>query len=175
MSTILFVFHVPADIFVEFCPVIFLVMREMFRFAIVLLLVMVGFTLSFHALLRTDDTFGTTCLNLFKAMLGEVGFFDEISEDRYESRYNSVATVLLVVYLIIITIVLLNLLIAVSSTSQTNVQEHADQEYKVLKARLIKHYRNVVQEDLLPTPFNLLQALLIWPKGAKQCFGYVVF
>lgn len=155
--------------------VLFLMMREMFRFAVVLLLVMLGFTLSFHALFRTDDTYGQTWLNLFKAMLGEVGFFDEISEDRYENRYKSVATVLLVVYFVIITIVLLNLLIAVLSTSHAKVQEHADQEYKVLKARLIKHYRFVVQNDLLPAPFNLVQLPFRWNERAMRCVGYVVF
>eukprot|EP00752_Nemacystus_decipiens_P011383 g10115.t1 len=155
--------------------VLFLMMREMFRFAVVLLVVMLGFTLSFHALFRADDTYGRTCLNLFKAMLGEVGFFDEISEDRYESRYKSVATVLLVVYLIIITIVLLNLLIAVLSTKHAEVQEHADQEYRVLRARLIRHYQLVVQEDLLPAPFNVVQLPFRWHAAAKRRVGYVVF
>lgn len=151
-------------------------MREMFRFALILLVVMLGFTLSFHALFRTDDTtYGRTCLNLFKAMLGEVGFFDEFAEDRYENRYKSVATVLLVMYLIIITVVLLNLLIAVLTTSHDKVQEHAHQEYRVLQARLIKHYRRVVREDLLPAPFNLVQLPFRWHEGSRRCVGYLVF
>ena len=158
-----------------FMQVIFLMMREMLRFGTVLFVVVLGFTLSFHALFRTDDTFGRTSLNLFKAMLGEVGFFDEISEARYENRYKSVATVLLVAFLIIITIVLLNLLIAVLSTKHAEVQEHADKEYRVLKARLIKHYRFVVQNDLLPAPFNLVQLPFRWHEGAKRRVGYVAF
>lgn len=155
--------------------VLFLMMREMFRFAVVLLVVLLGFSMSFHALFRDADTYGRTCLNLFKAMLGEVGLFDEISESPYENRYKHVATVLLVVYLIIITIVLLNLLIAVLSTSHAKVQEHADQEYRVLKARLIKHYRLVVREDLLPPPFNLVQLPFRWHGGAQRSVGQVIF
>lgn len=150
-------------------------MREMFRFATVLLVVMLGFTLSFHALFRADDTYGTTCLNLFKAMLGEVGLFDEISGDEYENRYEPVATLLLVVYLVVITIVLLNLLIAVLSTSHTKVDQHADREYKVLKAHLIKHYRFFVREDLLPAPFNLVQLPFRGHDGAKRGVGILVF
>lgn len=150
-------------------------MREVVKFAIVLVVVMLGFTLSFYALFRGEDTYGRTCLNLFKAMLGEVDFLDEISEDRYENRYKSVATVLLVVYLVIIAIVLLNLLIAILSTSHSQVQEHADQEYRVLKARLIKHYRTVVREDLLPAPFNLVQLPLRGSKVARRYLGYLVF
>lgn len=142
--------------------IIFLMMREKSRFAVVLLVVILGFTLSFHVLFRTDDTYGRTCLNLFKAMLDVVGSND-ISEDRYESCYSSVATVLPVVYrLVTITIVLLNLLVAILSTSHAQVQEHADQEYKVLKARLIKHYRVVVQDDVLPASFNVVQLPLRW-------------
>ena len=155
--------------------VLFLMMREMFRFAVVLLVVLLGFSMSFHALFRDADTYGRTCLNLFKAMLGEVGLFDEISESPYENRFKHVATVLLVVYLIIITIVLLNLLIAVLSTSHAKVQEHADQEYRVLKARLIKHYRLAVREDLLPPPFNLVQLPFRWHEGAQRSVGQVLF
>lgn len=65
-------------------------MREMSQFAVVLVVVLLGFTLSFHA-----DTYGQTCLNLFKSMLGEVDFFDE-----FAGHFEAVATVLLVLYLI---------------------------------------------------------------------------
>lgn len=83
----------------------------------------------------------------------------------------SVATALFVVYLITITIVLLNLLVAVLSTSHAKVQGHADQEYEVLKARLIKHYRFVVQNDIVPAPFNLTQPLFRWHEAGKRRVG----
>ncbi|CAM9094293.1 unnamed protein product [Scytosiphon promiscuus] len=151
--------------------IIFQTMREMLEFAMVLLVVLLGFTMSFHALFRNFDTYGETCLNLLKAMLGEVSLFDEFPDERYEA----VATVLLVVYLIIITIMMLNLLIAVLSTSHAKVQEHAEQEYRLLKARLIQHYRLVVRDDLLPAPFNLVQLPLRWHRKAKRSVGCIVF
>ena len=142
----------------------------MFQFAVVLVVVMVGFALSFHALLRDADTFGQTCLNLFKAMLGEVDLFEE-----FPARYEEVSTVLLVMYLIAITIMLLNLLIAVLSTSHAKVQEHAQHEYAVLKARIIQHYRLAVREDLLPAPFNLIQLPFRRHDRVKRCLGCFVF
>lgn len=146
-------------------------MREMVEFAMVLLVVLLGFTMSFHALFRDFDSYGETCLNLLKAMLGEVSLFDEFPDERYEA----VATVLLVVYLIIITIMMLNLLIAVLSTSHARVQEHAEQEYRLLKARLIQHYRLVVRDDLLPAPFNLVQLPFRWHHKARHSVGCIVF
>lgn len=150
--------------------IIFRTMGEMLQFAVVLVVVLLGFTLSFHVLLRDADTFGQTCLNLFKAMLGEVDLFDELP-----ARYETVSTVLLVVYLIAVTIMLLNLLIAVLSTAHAKVQEHARHEYTVLKARIIQHYRLVVREDLLPPPFSLIQLPFRRHHRVKRGLGYLVF
>lgn len=55
---------------------------------------------------------------------------------------------------------LLNLLIAVLSTSHSKVEGKADQEFKVSKARMIEHYRLVVDICLLPPPFNLVQLMI---------------
>lgn len=49
-------------------------------------------------------------LDVFKAMLGEVGVFQDLYDG---SVYEEVATVLLVVYLLVVAVMLLNLLIAV--------------------------------------------------------------
>ena len=84
------------------------------------------------------------------------------------------ATVLLV-YLVFIAIVLLNLLIAVLSTSRSKVQEHADQECRVLRSRLIKHYRTVVREDLLSAPFSLVQLPVRRSEILRRYPGYPVF
>lgn len=44
---------------------------ELVKFGVVIIVVMLGFAMSFHALFSDVDTFGKTCLTLFKAMLGE--------------------------------------------------------------------------------------------------------
>lgn len=146
-------------------------LREMLQFAVVLVVVTLGFTVSFHALFRNFDTYAYTWLNLFKAMLADLAYFNEFPDERFEA----VATVLLVVYVITNGVMLLNLLIAVLSTTHAKVQENVEHEYSVIKARLIQRYRLVVGEDLLPAPFNLLQILFAGRKRAQRRVGYLVF
>lgn len=119
---------------------------ELRKFGFVMLVVMLGFVMYLYALLRHVNTYGETWLNMFTVILGEVGLFEEFSDD----SYSSVATVLLVVYLLVITIMLLSFLIAVLSTAHARVQEKAEEEFKVSTARLIQHYRLAVEEDIPP-------------------------
>ncbi|CAM9861414.1 unnamed protein product [Sphacelaria rigidula] len=173
--------------------VIFSMTGQLVQFGLVMVVIMIGFAMSFFALFDDIDTYHGTLLTLFKVMLGDTAFFEIFEEEPY-NRYETVATVLLVLYLIVFTIVLLNLLIAVLSTSHTQVQENAEREFKVSKARLIQHYRLVVKKDLLPAPFNLLQLVLSSPfiiidgckkreakaeheaySSAKRAIGQVVF
>lgn len=44
---------------------------ELAKFGVVIIVVMLGFAMSFHALFSDADSFGNICLTLFKAMLGE--------------------------------------------------------------------------------------------------------
>lgn len=137
---------------VFFTQVIFRMTTTLLKFGFVMVVVMVGFAMALHVLFRDLDRFGQTFLALFRAMLGDTDFFEVVSG----SQYDGVATFLLVVYLFIVTIMLLNLLVAILSTSHAQVQDNASTELKVSKARIIAH-RWVVDNDLLPAPFNLLQ------------------
>lgn len=132
---------------------------DLLKFGMVMLVVMFGFVMSFHAVANRDNTFGETWLDVFQAMLGEVDLFDDFSGGPYDTA----ATLLLVLYLVIITIMLLNLLIAVLSTLHGQAAAHAEREYKVTKAQLITYYRLVVEKDLLPVPFNLVQLVASLP------------
>lgn len=152
------VFHLPPPYF--FCldtQVIFRMTSTLVQFGCVLLVVMVGFAMALHALFRGSDsrgeTFGEAMLGLFKALLGDNDYFDEFSG----GRYDDVASILLVAYLLIMTIMLLNLLIAVLSTEHDEVHDKVEGAFRVSKARIIGYYQTVVQEGLLPAPFNLLQ------------------
>lgn len=133
------------------------------KFGFVMVVVMVGFAMGLHVLLRDLESFGQTFQALFRAMLGETDLFGDFSG----SEYDDVASLLLVVYLFIVTIMLLNLLVAILSTSHSQVQDNAGIELKVSKARIVSHYRWVVKCDVLPAPFNLMQLVL--------SLGYVPF
>ena len=135
------------------------------QFAVVLLVVMMGFAMALYPLLRDDNnswTFDAISLLLFKTLLGDVGAFAEF-DDSAQSRYSTVGHLLLAVYLVIMTIMLLNLLIAVLSTKHTKVDVKADKEFKVSRARIIEHYRLAVAFNILPAPFNLWQLVLTLP------------
>lgn len=128
------------------------------------LVVMLRFSMSLYSIFSELDTYRDTWLDVFKAILGEVGLFDEFVGRRYEIA----ATLLLVFYLVVITVMLLNLLIAVLSTMHSKVQESAEREFKVSKARLIQYDRVIVHEPFIPSPFNLVQFVVSLPFKAFQ-------
>lgn len=158
---------------------------ELVQFGVVMIVIMLGFVVSFFALLNGINgiTFQDAWLSVFKAMLGEIGFFEEFSGSRYET----VATLLLVFYLVVMTIMLLNLLVAVLSTAHSNMEQNV--LIRVSKARLFMYYRWVVASDTLPPPFNLMQMAVSLPlklvdicvvgggfhTGAKRLVGRILF
>ncbi|CAM9739658.1 unnamed protein product [Ectocarpus sp. 12 AP-2014] len=160
LSAPLFVARVP--FFAQILPsqgpmiqVIFAMTAELVRFGIVMLVVMVGFAMSVHVLIRDSESFGETFLALFRAMLGDVDYFTVFSGGRHET----VGTILIVTYLVVVTVMLLNLLVAILTVSHSKVQENVQREFKVSKARMIQRYRLTVENDWLPAPFNLAQLL----------------
>ena len=134
------------------------------QFAIVLLVVMMGFAMALYPLLRNDNsfTFDAILLLLFQTLLSDVEAFGEFEEST-QNRYSTVGRLLLAVYLVVMTIMLLNLLIAVLSTKHTKVDVNIDREFKVSRARIIEHYRLAVAFNILPAPFNLWQLVLTLP------------
>eukprot|EP00752_Nemacystus_decipiens_P006624 g5955.t1 len=142
---------------------------EMMHFGMVLGTIMMGFTVSFYALFREERIYGELWLDVFKAMLGEVGVFEELYDD---SVHRNVAKVLLVFYLIFVSVMLLNLLIAVLSTEHAKLEQQQDRAFRQSKVRLMKLYGRMVEGDQLPTPFNSLQLVLSFPFIAHDyCFG----
>ena len=148
------------------CPqVIFAMTSVLLKFGFLMAIVMLGFAISFYALFQGSSlSFGDVFLELFKAMLGEAGFFEFFEDgERFPvvaEHYRVVTTLLLVVYLFFITIMLLNLLIAILNTSHAAVQEDVHRAFKVSKARMIENYRFVVHKDLLPAPYNVVPVVV---------------
>lgn len=129
--------------------------RELVRFSIVMLVILLGFAMSLHALFSGSGyTYGDAFLDLFRAMLGDLDLFETIKEN--DSGREDVATTLVVAYLVIMTIMMLNLLIAVLSTAHAKVHGNIDMEYRVSSARLMGHYVWAVKQHILPAPFNLV-------------------
>lgn len=152
-------FSLTASVLTAFLQVIYMMATVLLQFGIVIGTVLLGFAVAFYSLFRELEglTLSSALLDVFKAMLGEVGFFDNFAG----TPYYTVATLLLVVYLVIMAIMLLNLLIAVLSTAHSNVEEGV--LLRVANARVLMFYRRVVDVDILPEPFNLIQMLFKLP------------
>ena len=156
------------------------------RFGVILLVVMMSFAVSFFALFRDVHTFDEILLHLFKAMLGDVEYYDDF-DDSSRERYATVGQVLLAIFVIVMTIMLLNLLIAILSTTHADVHKNAEREFRISKARTVQYYRLVVEHDILPAPFNLVQLFVsmsfiskVWQRSKscrllKRAVGLIVF
>lgn len=143
------------------------------------------FTLFRHSC--TVDSFRTyadTFISLLRAMLGETSLFDDFTvsveccndyatpsdelhcEDFLmecchnvgDEHFNGVVgKALLVAYLTVMGIILLNLLIAVLSEAYVDVKEQLEVETRVSRTLVIQHYVDAVEDDMLPSPLNLVQ------------------
>lgn len=130
-------------------------------------------------------SYWSTWISLLRAMLGETKLYDDFTvaveccedvgqepsdefhcEDFFmecchnvESEHSNglVGKALLAAYNVVMGIILLNLLIAVLSEAYVDVKENIDTESKVSRTLVIRHYVKAVEEDMLPSPLNLVQ------------------
>ena len=134
------------------------------RFALILLVVIMGFAMALFSLLRDADNFNFNfadiLLLLFKTLLGDVEAFEEFN-DSAGNRFSFTGNLLLVLYLVVMTIVLLNLLIAALSTAYAEVEMNTDKGIEVANVRAVEYYRQIVALDIIPAPFNLVQIIFM--------------
>ena len=130
-------------------------------------------------------SYWSTWISLLRAMLGETKLYDDFTvaveccedvgqepsdefhcEDFFmecchnveSEHFNGlVGKALLAAYNVVMGIILLNLLIAVLSEAYVDVKENIDTESKVSRTLVIRHYVKAVEEDMLPSPLNLVQ------------------
>lgn len=130
-------------------------------------------------------SYWSTWIALLRAMLGETKLYDDFTvaaeccqdggqepsdelhcEDFLmecchnvdSEHFNGlIGKALLAAYNVVMGIILLNLLIAVLSEAYVDVKENIDTESKVSRTLVIRHYVKAVEEDMLPSPLNLVQ------------------
>lgn len=103
---------------------------DMLRFCMIFVTFLVGFSQAFFVLFSFEGPNGVldSLLLCFKAMLGEVDF---------DSKFSIIPTLFMVVYIIVVAILLFNLLIAMMGDTYTNVNEAADAQWYLERARII--------------------------------------
>ncbi|CAN0415828.1 unnamed protein product, partial [Discosporangium mesarthrocarpum] len=146
-----------------FLTVIFRTFSTLAYFSGILVVVMLGFALTFYSLFRfpqygnLDDHkfngFRSSLLTMFEALLGDFDFEDPF----VHSQHGQMGKTLLGLYLTVMTIIFLNLLIAVLSTEHSKVDCNAEKEANLSRALMIHKYSCNVEKDRIPAPFNLFQ------------------
>ena len=117
-----------------------MLMNDMIQFLVIFVTFQLGFTQAFYLILDTSSKSAAQSGYLFlrhlkatfEVLLGETNL--EIPTDM---TYPLVAYLLMVVYVILVTILLLNLLIAMMSTTYSEIQEEADIIWNMEFSRMI--------------------------------------
>ena len=110
---------------------------DMVQFFTIFVVFAMGFTQAFHMILNTDPEnpyiFFSSLRTSVEVLLGEVS----LDVDEKVTNYPIVAYVMMVVYVILVTILLLNLLVAMMSTTYSEIQDEADVIWNMEFSRLI--------------------------------------
>ncbi|XP_018587449.2 transient receptor potential cation channel, subfamily N, member 1 isoform X2 [Scleropages formosus] len=162
-------------------------MKDVVRFAVILVLFHTAFTMNlsaiyqpFHTAVNTTECHrgnGTNMrplnisYNLFFALFGLTGL-DSMPSLSHSSKFADIIThIVFGIYLVVTIIVLINLLIAMMSDTYQRIQAQSDTEWKFGRAVLI---RDMNVKSGTPSPFNLFTSLFFFIKvhckrGGKIC------
>ncbi|XP_066532025.1 transient receptor potential cation channel, subfamily N, member 1 [Hoplias malabaricus] len=163
-------------------------MKDLCRFAVILLLFLIAFSLSITAICqpmypKTDlqnSTVGKSdpqlnpldvSVLLFFALFGLTEIKEIGDPERFPTEVVFLARLAFGIYLVVTVIVLVNLLIAMMSDTYQRIQAQSDTEWKFGRAVLI---RDMSRKSGTPSPFNLFTSLFFYVKalckhGGKLC------
>ncbi|KAK3511793.1 hypothetical protein QTP70_023189, partial [Hemibagrus guttatus] len=162
-------------------------MKDLCRFAIILLLFLMAFSLSFSAIYQpvysktSNDSMNCvsknaseplmTPLNLSVLLFFALFGLTERKELTNTKQICGLTDLVFGIYLVVTVIVLLNLLIAMMSNTYQRIQDQSDTEWKFGRAILI---RDISRKSGSPPPFNLLTDLFFFvmsccKRGGKLC------
>jgi hypothetical protein len=107
---------------------------DVIRFLTVFGVFLLAFAQAFFILFASDGFTGfiSSVQACFLAMLG-----DFVLEDYAETEFNKVAVTLLVIYVVVVTILLLNLLIAMMGSTYNKINEAAEMQWHLERARIV--------------------------------------
>uniref|UniRef100_A0A674EK83 Serine/threonine-protein phosphatase 6 regulatory ankyrin repeat subunit A-like n=1 Tax=Salmo trutta TaxID=8032 RepID=A0A674EK83_SALTR len=154
-------------------------MKDLGRFAVILVLFHIAFTMSlcavYNATFEKPTTASHTPRNvsvlLFFALFGLTEPNDMPTLEGLPPAAEVVAQLVFGIYLVVTVIVLINLLIAMMSDTYQRIQARSDTEWKFGRAVLI---RDMSRKSGTPSPFNLFTNLFFFAKvlckhGGKIC------
>lgn len=153
-------------------------MKDLVRFAIIMLLFLIAFSLTFTgicepvrlAALQQNSSVNDISENhnksqnpngvsLFFALFGLTELKDMQCQDNSLARVYGLDEFIFGVYMVVTVIVLLNMLIAMLNNTYDRIYEHSDKEWKFGRAILI---RDMSYKTETPAPFNLFVDLILY-------------
>lgn len=136
-------------------------MKESLLFFLLLFVVIIGFLQGFLGLDMADGRSDKTKEIFILLLKGVIGGGFEL----LEGLAYPYALVLQYIYTFLLTVILMNILIALYSTSYSNITESATEEYFALVSQKTLRYIRAPDEDLYVPPLNLVEVVispLLW-------------
>lgn len=111
-----------------------MLISDVLRFCIIFAIFLLGFSHAFFVLFEAQGVLGLmACLKMcFTILLGELEF-----ADANVGAFPAFSIALLLVYVVLVSIMLLNLLIAMMGETYANINEDADGQWQLERARII--------------------------------------
>lgn len=123
-----------------------MLVSDILRFFVLLSVFMMGFSQAFFVLSNKPGgaAFAAHVMDAFKTMLGDIEF-DNKNDDN--PLITTVLIMLLMTYVIVVSIMLLNLLIAMMGNTYSEVNEKAEQQWHMERARIIRSIESELSPD----------------------------
>lgn len=160
-------------------------MKDLYRFAIILVLFHVAFSLSFTSIcnpvrlaalqnfsntetLSESENGTSSFVSLFFALFGLTDLENiPCPKDSFAMEIG-LANIFFGIFLVVTVVVLLNLLIAMLSNTYQLIHDHSDTEWKFGRAI---HFRDMSCKSDIPSPFNLFASLFFKVKSLCKLRG----
>jgi hypothetical protein len=189
MSTGLLRYITVYESFGKLTIMMFAMIYDLFSFAVVFAMCLLGFSVALFSLLHDTEfdgdpdpyfqTYSNTFVTMFSAALGNYDMTMFVND----SPYYLITYIIIMIYLILSALVLVNLVIARMTSTHDNVDEHSFEEWNYAKALSTQQYIMVEEKHpmcMLPAPLNIITTLLIpfhrrYLLNAKSIQGSVLF
>jgi len=131
------------DAFGPLVRMVYRTFQAMIPFLAVMLTIIVGFSMAFRVLVPptsiSDESqeFSTFLKSFLQTTLIMYGEFDGLGDELGDARDNILAVIMFEMNLLVIVIIMLNLLIAIMNDTYTEVNTHANLEYRLEIANII--------------------------------------
>lgn len=140
----------------------FIVVQDIFLFAIIYFVIVIGFGVTLFTLFHTNMVYRTTLTMFFQLFEYTLNNFDFSNFTTNSEVVNIFGCLILISYLVLTSIILMNVLIARLTNTYESVSERAVSEWCYMKAQQVNKHLNFREKNplkVVPPPFNIIPIL----------------